>query len=165
MCRRKQWASWRHPHIEKIAKEVLKVAFRNKWHKTIDAFFFKNAVKWSPIIFYFLLLVGRYWVPRYLSVPSTTATLAYCTNPDDRWGWFFEQLVEWNNGRGNRSTRRKPTPVPLCPPQNPTWKTRFRTPDRSGGKPATNRLKWSPKYWINKQKFTVHIYVCKINKW
>jgi hypothetical protein len=22
-------------------------------------------------------------------------------------------------GRGNRSTRRKPAPVPLCPPQNP----------------------------------------------
>jgi hypothetical protein len=22
-------------------------------------------------------------------------------------------------GRGNRSTRRKPTPVPLCPPQSP----------------------------------------------
>jgi hypothetical protein len=22
-------------------------------------------------------------------------------------------------GRGNRSTRRKPTPVPLCPPQTP----------------------------------------------
>jgi hypothetical protein len=23
-------------------------------------------------------------------------------------------------GKGNRSTRRKPTPEPLCPPQNPT---------------------------------------------
>jgi hypothetical protein len=23
------------------------------------------------------------------------------------------------NGRGNRSTRRKPAPVPLCPPQTP----------------------------------------------
>jgi hypothetical protein len=50
-----------------------------------------------------LLLVGRYWVPRYLFkslyryllVPGTAATLAYYTNPDDRWGWFLEQLVEW----------------------------------------------------------------------
>jgi hypothetical protein len=25
-------------------------------------------------------------------------------------------------GRGNRSTRRKPVPVPLCPPQNPLAK-------------------------------------------
>jgi hypothetical protein len=37
-------------------------------------------------------------------------------------------------GRGNRSTRRKPTPAPLCPPQNPIWQTWSRTPDRSGGK-------------------------------
>jgi hypothetical protein len=40
-------------------------------------------------------------------------------------------------GRGNRSTRRKPAPAPLCPPQNPTW------PDPGrGGKPATNRLSY-----------------------
>jgi hypothetical protein len=39
--------------------------------------------------------MGRYWVPRYLLVPGTAATLAYCTNLDDRWGWFLEQLVEW----------------------------------------------------------------------
>jgi hypothetical protein len=28
-----------------------------------------------------------------------------------------EQLVEWMSGRGNRSDRRKPAPVPLWPPQ------------------------------------------------
>jgi hypothetical protein len=38
-------------------------------------------------------------------------------------------------GRGNRSTRRKPAPVPLCPPQTP-----HANPGRRGGKPATNRL-------------------------
>jgi hypothetical protein len=32
-------------------------------------------------------------------------------------------------GRGNRSTRRKPTPVPLCPPQTPhAARTRSRAP-------------------------------------
>jgi hypothetical protein len=45
-------------------------------------------------------------------------------------------------GRGNRSTRRKPAPVPLCPPQTlhacPDVK-----PGRRGGKPATNRLSYS----------------------
>jgi hypothetical protein len=51
-------------------------------------------------------------------------------------------------GRGNRSTRRKPTPVSLCPPQNPTWQTRSRTPDRSGGKPATNRLSYGAAFFI-----------------
>jgi hypothetical protein len=28
------------------------------------------------------------------------------------------------NGRGNRSTRRKPAPAPLCPPQIPLDQTR-----------------------------------------
>jgi hypothetical protein len=49
-------------------------------------------------------------------------------------------------GRGNRNTRRKPTSAPLCPPQNPTWQTRFRTPDRSGEKPATNRLSYGAAF-------------------
>jgi hypothetical protein len=30
-------------------------------------------------------------------------------------------------GRGNRSTRRKPAPAPLCPPQIPQDQTRART--------------------------------------
>jgi hypothetical protein len=30
-------------------------------------------------------------------------------------------------GRGNRNTRRKLTPVPLCPPQIPHDRTRART--------------------------------------
>jgi hypothetical protein len=46
-------------------------------------------------------------------------------------------------GRGNRSTRRKPAPTPLCPPQ-------IHLPDpgantgRRGGKPATNRSLFIP---------------------
>jgi hypothetical protein len=35
--------------------------------------------------YYYLLLAERYWVPRYLLVPGTAATLVYCTNPDDTW--------------------------------------------------------------------------------
>jgi hypothetical protein len=45
-------------------------------------------------------------------------------------------------GKGNRSGRRKPASVPLCPPQVPhdlTW-TRTRTPC---GNPATKRLSYS----------------------
>jgi hypothetical protein len=45
-------------------------------------------------------------------------------------------------GRGNLSTRRKPAPAPLCPPQIPHDQTRARTPGRRGGKPATNRLSY-----------------------
>jgi hypothetical protein len=44
-------------------------------------------------------------------------------------------------GRENRSTRRKPAPVALCPPQTPHALPR-RQPCRRGGKPATNRLSY-----------------------
>jgi hypothetical protein len=44
-------------------------------------------------------------------------------------------------GRGNRSTRRKPATVPLCPPQIPLDQTPGSNPGRRGGKPATN-YKW-----------------------
>jgi hypothetical protein len=44
--------------------------------------------------------------------------------------------------RGNRSTRRKPVPVPLCPPQIPHDLTRARTRAASVGNPATNRLSY-----------------------
>jgi hypothetical protein len=48
-------------------------------------------------------------------------------------------------GRGNRSTRRKPAPAPLCPPQIPYDSN----PNRRGGKPATNRLSYgSAVTWI-----------------
>jgi hypothetical protein len=47
-----------------------------------------------------------------------------------------------NIGRGNRSTRRKPAPAPLCPPQIPHDQTRAWTRARRGGEPAANRLSY-----------------------
>jgi hypothetical protein len=58
----------------------------------------------------------------------------------------FWRIGGMETGRGNRNTRRKPTPAPLCPPQNPTWQTWSRTPDRSCGKPATNRLSYGAAF-------------------
>jgi hypothetical protein len=49
-------------------------------------------------------------------------------------------------GRGNRSARREPAAVPLCPPQIPHDLTWTRTRDRRGGKPATNRLSYGTAY-------------------
>jgi hypothetical protein len=46
--------------------------------------------------------------------------LAYCTCP----GWLWGRRIWWMNGRGNRSTRRKPAPAPLCPPQIPLHQSR-----------------------------------------
>jgi hypothetical protein len=77
----------------------------------------------------------------FYSPCTSTHSRLLCLTPmideDDFW-----KIGGMKTGWGNRSTRRKPTPAPLCPPQNPTWQTRSRTPDRSGGKPATNRLSY-----------------------
>jgi hypothetical protein len=43
-------------------------------------------------------------------------------------------------GKGNQSTRRKPTPAPLCISQIPHDLESGLNPGRRGGKPATNRL-------------------------
>jgi hypothetical protein len=48
--------------------------------------------------------------------------------------------------RGNRSTRRKPAPAPLCPPQIPHDQIQARTPGRRSGKPAINRLSYGVAY-------------------
>jgi hypothetical protein len=47
--------------------------------------------------------------------------------------------------RGNPSTRRKPAPVPLCPPQIP-HACPDANPGRRGGKPGTNRLSYGTAY-------------------
>jgi hypothetical protein len=61
---------------------------------------------------------------------------------DDFWSNWWNEI--W---QGKPKYSRKPTPAPLCPPQNPTWQTRSRTPDRSGGKPATNRLSYGAAFF------------------
>jgi hypothetical protein len=53
-----------------------------------------------------------------LSPLGTSATVGRMIDDD------YGALGGMRIGRGNRSTRRKPAPVPLCPPQNPhdlTW--------------------------------------------
>jgi hypothetical protein len=53
--------------------------------------------------------------------------------PDD----YDDGDIDGNIGRGNRSTRIKPGPILLCPPQIPDA-----NPGRRGGKPATNCLSY-----------------------
>jgi hypothetical protein len=82
----------------------------------------------------------------FYSPCTSTHSGLLCLTPmideDDFWS-----IGGMKTGRGNRSTRRKPTPAPLCPPQNPTWQTRSRTPNRSNGKPATNRLSYGAAFF------------------
>jgi hypothetical protein len=52
--------------------------------------------------------------------------LVYCTNPR-RYMMVTGATGGLNIGRGNRSTRSKLAPSPLCPPQIPHDQTRART--------------------------------------
>jgi hypothetical protein len=54
-------------------------------------------------------------------------------------GDYDEEIGGMMIARGNRSTQRKPAPVPLCPPQNP-HACPDANPSRRGGRPATNLL-------------------------
>jgi hypothetical protein len=68
---------------------------------------------------------------------STTATNRPIVQaPDD---YDVGEIVEIIIDRGNRSTRRKVAPVPLCPPQTPHDLPGSEL-GRHGGKPATYRL-------------------------
>jgi hypothetical protein len=62
-------------------------------------------------------------------------------------------------GMGNPSTRRKPAPAPLCPPQTPFDQTRARTRAAAVGsqrltawamaRPLWELVKWQPWDWIS----------------
>jgi hypothetical protein len=69
-----------------------------------------------------------------LGTSATVGLLHQSRMIDDDYGAVGGMRI----GRGNRSTRRKPAPVPLCPPQFPH--DLGSNPGRRGGKPATNRL-------------------------
>jgi hypothetical protein len=74
-----------------------------------------------------------------LSPLGTSATVGLLYQPqmvDDECGVVGGMRI----GRGNRSTRRKPVSVPLCPPQIPH--DLGSNPGRRGGKPATNPLSY-----------------------
>jgi hypothetical protein len=77
-----------------------------------------------------------------LSPQSTAATYGLLYKPQMIDKGNCEAIGGMQIGRGNRSTRRKPAPAPLCPPQISHDQTRARTPGRRGGEPATNRMSY-----------------------
>jgi hypothetical protein len=60
-------------------------------------------------------------------------------------------------GRGNRSIRREPAPVPLCSPQTP-HSCLDANPGRRGGKRATNRLSYGTAFTRQCQLFETQAY-------
>jgi hypothetical protein len=84
----------------------------------------RNMGNWTLLLdnFFFLVSLGGV----RLSPLGTSATVGLLYQPriinDD-----YRAVGGMKIGRGNRSTRRKPAPVPLCPPQIPHDLTRDRT--------------------------------------
>jgi hypothetical protein len=78
------------------------------------SWFSSSLQEWDSVTWY-----GSHW-------------LAYCTSP--RWyDGDFGAIGGMRISRGNRSIRKKPVPVPLCPPQIPYDLTRVRTRDSAVG--------------------------------
>jgi hypothetical protein len=81
-----------------------------------------------PLYYFFVILIGVRLSP--LGTAPTTGLLYQPQIIDDGvWGATGGMKI----GRGNRSTRRKPAPVPLCPSQIPHDQTRAQTRAVAGG--------------------------------
>jgi hypothetical protein len=102
-----------------------------------------------------------------LSPLGTSATVGLLYQPrmiDDHYGAVGGMRI----GRGNRSTRRKPAPVPLCPPQiphDPTW-------DRTSSQTSVQGTKLPLYYMLSKirhnllyRAWTVRGHVYAVNTW
>jgi hypothetical protein len=68
--------------------------------------------------------------------------------PDDRWGWFFEQLVKWRFAGETEVLGENLSQRHFVHHKIPHNQTRAWTPDRSGGKPATNSLRYGAALWL-----------------
>jgi hypothetical protein len=86
--------------------------------------------------------------PRSRSYRRTAALrliVQSCDKDEEKGGKVFYFSKYWSTSGmkltgENQSTREKPVPVPLCPPQIPHGLTRDRTRGLRGGRPVTNRL-------------------------
>jgi hypothetical protein len=67
--------------------------------------------------------------------------LAYCTAPNDRWGWLSSNW--WNEDwQGKPKYSEKTYPSATLSTTNHTWPDPGANPGRRGGKPATNRFSY-----------------------
>jgi hypothetical protein len=89
------------------------------------------------IIYFFIIVSGVRLSP--LGTAATTGLLYQPQTIDDG---DCGEISGMKIDRGNRSTRRKPAPAPLCPPQIPHDQTRARTRPAAVGSQRTNRLSY-----------------------
>jgi hypothetical protein len=103
---------------------------------------FSYSCAWRRVVWYKFLLVG--WDLRHQVLRTL---LAYCTAPNDRWGWLWSNW--WNEDwQGKPKYSEKTYSSAILSTTNPTWPDPCANPGRRGGKPATNRLSYGAAYVI-----------------
>jgi hypothetical protein len=91
---------------------------------------------WSVTRFFFVFFVGWDLLHQVLR-----PLLAYCTAPNDRWGWLWSNW--WNEDwQGKPKYSEKTCPSAILSTTNPTRLDPCANTGRRGGKPATNRLSY-----------------------
>jgi hypothetical protein len=141
---------------KKIVKNIEPLFYFTEQQSIIMVIFFfatkqsfvHNLTNYRPIIFFIISGVG-------LSPLGTAATSGLLYKPQMVDEGDCGAIGGMKIGRGNRSTRRKPAPAPLCPPQIPHDQTRARTRAAAVGSQwltawAMARPNYRPKsQWLN----------------
>jgi hypothetical protein len=110
-------------------------------------------VKWN--VYIWLVFMEVFFFVGWDCPLGTVASSGLLYKPQMIDGGDCGAIAGMKIGRGNRSTRRKTAPAPLCPPQIPHDQTRARTPGRLDGKPATNSLSYGAAFAERSKACTV----------
>jgi hypothetical protein len=97
----------------KIVTYTTTTLYLTLWKEQTEGLWEQGAEKNALISFFLIGIVGDEVQLGPLGTGATNRPIV--PTPSDRDGEIGGMKI----GRGNRSTRRKPPPVPLCPPQTP----------------------------------------------
>jgi hypothetical protein len=110
---------------------------------------------WYYFFIFLLFSVGWDWVSWYCGHYWPTVQPQMIGDGD------CGEIGGIKSGRGNRSTRRKPAPAPLCSPEIPHDWTPGSKSGRRGGKPVTNRFSYGVAFILHgRNRIGLHILYC-----
>jgi hypothetical protein len=119
-----QWSP--HPHKQNHSRTSVRkrlvLSGTKKYHEASYSSYFTMLSRLSRLVSFYFLWVGWDWV-HLVREPLIGLLYQPRIIDDDESGAVSGMRI----GRGNRSTGRKPAPVPLCPPQVPNYLTWART--------------------------------------
>jgi hypothetical protein len=118
-------------------------------HTLHNIIFHHFIVVCGPVIYnqfykaFFIFLIGIVGGVVQVGPPGTAATNRFIAPAP---GDYDDGEIGGMIGRGNRNTRIKPAPLPLCPPQTPHAARTRTQPAAVGSQRLTNRLSYDTAY-------------------